>query len=185
MNPKLTPQQVKFVAEYVKSSNATESAIKAGYSPKTAAQSASRLLSSVKISEMIQKVKDATISSAIISKQKALEILSEIASADLTNFMTVGADGVSFYDVGPETLGKKALKEFTTKTVRDEHGNTIQETAFNNLKLEDRQKAIELLGKFLGWNAPDKLNITGGIVVLEKPWRNPKSDNTKAKQSSD
>lgn len=45
---KLTPKEELFVIEYPKDFNATQAAIRAGYSPKTAAQQGSRLLIKVK-----------------------------------------------------------------------------------------------------------------------------------------
>lgn len=42
--PKLTPKQERFVNEYIRTLNVTQSAITAGYSPKTAHVTGSRLL---------------------------------------------------------------------------------------------------------------------------------------------
>ena len=49
MKAKLTSKQDVFVREYSKDSNATKAAIKAGYSPHTARQQGSRLLTNVDI----------------------------------------------------------------------------------------------------------------------------------------
>lgn len=49
----LNAKQTRFVDEYLKDLNATQSAIRAGYSPKTAEQQASRLLSHVKVREYL------------------------------------------------------------------------------------------------------------------------------------
>lgn len=45
----MTPRQARFVAEYIKDMNATQAAIRAGYSPKTAQEQGSRLLSKVMV----------------------------------------------------------------------------------------------------------------------------------------
>ena len=42
-HPKLTPKQAQFVQEYLIDLNATQAAIRAGYSPKTATAQASRM----------------------------------------------------------------------------------------------------------------------------------------------
>ena len=45
----LTPKQQRFVDEYLIDLNATQAAIRAGYSPKTAQEQSSRLLSNVMV----------------------------------------------------------------------------------------------------------------------------------------
>jgi phage terminase small subunit len=47
--PELNAKQTRFVAEYLKDQNATQAAIRAGYSPKTAKQIGSRLLTNVDV----------------------------------------------------------------------------------------------------------------------------------------
>lgn len=53
----LTDKQKRFCEEYLIDLNATQAAIRAGYSPKTAEQTASRLLRNVKVQEYIAKDK--------------------------------------------------------------------------------------------------------------------------------
>ena len=52
---KLTEKQKRFCDEYLIDLNATQAAIRAGYSPRTAEQAASRLLSFVKVQDEISK----------------------------------------------------------------------------------------------------------------------------------
>ena len=49
----LTDKQKRFCEEYLIDLNATQAAIRAGYSPKTAEQTASRLLRNVNVQEYI------------------------------------------------------------------------------------------------------------------------------------
>ena len=51
---KLTPKQEMFVREYLVDLNGTQAAIRAGYSPKTANEQASRLLANVNVAPFIQ-----------------------------------------------------------------------------------------------------------------------------------
>lgn len=59
MTKKLTPKQKKFVEEYLIDLNATQAAIRAGYSAKTAHSSGSRLLENVNVAPMIDAAKAA------------------------------------------------------------------------------------------------------------------------------
>lgn len=52
----LTPQQMKFVVEYMKIGNAAEAAVAAGYSAKSAASRASKLLAMPAVQEYRQQV---------------------------------------------------------------------------------------------------------------------------------
>lgn len=51
--PQLTPKQERFVAEYLVDLNATQAAIRAGYSAKTANEQGARLLANVSIASAI------------------------------------------------------------------------------------------------------------------------------------
>ena len=57
--PGLTPKQAAFVREYLIDLNATQAAIRAGYSAKTAQEQGSRLLSNVMVAKVIQAAMDA------------------------------------------------------------------------------------------------------------------------------
>ena len=57
----LKPQQERFVVEYLKTpENATDAAIRAGYSPKTATAQASRMLTNVNVRKAIDEAQNET-----------------------------------------------------------------------------------------------------------------------------
>ena len=55
--PKLTAKQKRFVQEYIIDLNATQAAIRAGYSEKTASEQGYQLLQKTSVAESIQKAK--------------------------------------------------------------------------------------------------------------------------------
>ena len=71
----LTPRQERFAAEYSKDLNATQAAIRAGYSPRTAQQAGSRLLLNVVVSGEIARFKGEQLDA---SGWKAAEVLEEL-----------------------------------------------------------------------------------------------------------
>lgn len=75
----LTMQQRKFINFYCESGNATESAIKAGYSPDSAHVQGSRLLSNVKIRKAIEDKEKEFELASLITKEYVLSQLKEIA----------------------------------------------------------------------------------------------------------
>jgi phage terminase small subunit len=72
---KLTNKQAAFVNEYLIDLNATQAAIRAGYSVKTATEQGSRLLTNVNVSEAIA---DGQAQKAEKSSRTALDVLKDI-----------------------------------------------------------------------------------------------------------
>jgi phage terminase small subunit len=63
--PKLTPRQKRFIAEYLVDLNATNAAIRAGYSEKTAFVQGPRLLGNVRVASYIAEKTEKKISHKI------------------------------------------------------------------------------------------------------------------------
>ena len=83
MNSKgLTPKQATFVQEYLKDLNATQAAIRAGYSEKTAQEQSSRLLSKAIVQQAIQKGRDKLAAKAEVTAERVLNGLLAEATAD-------------------------------------------------------------------------------------------------------
>lgn len=71
----LTPKQDAFVREYLIDLNATQSAIRAGYSAKTAKEQAARLLSNVNVQGAIQSGVSARAKRTEITADYVLEVI--------------------------------------------------------------------------------------------------------------
>ena len=74
----LTQRQLWFVQEYMKTNNITQSAIKAGYSPKTASVQGSRLLTTVKVANYIEAINERLESEKIADIQEVMEYLTSV-----------------------------------------------------------------------------------------------------------
>ena len=74
----LTKRQIDFVQEYMKTNNVRQSAIKAGYSPRTASVQGSRLLTNVKVSAYIQAITERLESDKIADIQEVMEYLTSV-----------------------------------------------------------------------------------------------------------
>lgn len=77
--PKLTPKQAAFVHEYLVDLNATQAAIRAGYSKKTANRIATENLSKPVIQEAIQEARDAREKRSMITVEWVLAQIASIA----------------------------------------------------------------------------------------------------------
>ena len=151
----MNARRKRFAQEYAKTGNGAQAAVKAGFSPKAAKVTASRLLTDAnvraEIARLSAKVEDASICSIAERKQ----ILSEIARGRLQDFCTCGADGF-VPNVGLENLNSRALKSVTTKVICNGKGDDKADAAYiTKLELRDPAQAIEILNKMDGVYAQD------------------------------
>lgn len=75
----LSAKQKKFIVEYLKDNNATQAAIRAGYSEKTANEQAARLLANVSIAqEIAQKQKSSIVRSFAMLKYELCSLFNTL-----------------------------------------------------------------------------------------------------------
>lgn len=159
----LTDKQKRFCEEYVIDWNGTRAAIAAGYSEKTARQIADQNLSKLYISEHIEKIqKDLSKLSGVTALRNILE-LKKIAYASIAQFKDGWMAEKDFNELTDDQ--KSCLSEIVhqTKTYKDSSDKIVK------FKLHDKQKAIELLNKMLGFNEPDKLDLSTLGEKLNQP----------------
>jgi phage terminase small subunit len=85
MTDTLTPKQQRFVEEYLIDLNATQAAIRAGYSDKTACEQGSRLLTNVKVSKAIAEAQKKLSELAEITQDMVLKRWWAIATAEVND----------------------------------------------------------------------------------------------------
>lgn len=83
----MNDKQQRFVQEYVKDFNATQAAIRAGYSERTAQEQGSRLLSQVMVQEAIDERRAEVATAAMIDAAWVLRQWQQIATADPNELM--------------------------------------------------------------------------------------------------
>lgn len=140
---KLTPKQSAFVAEYLIDLNATQAAIRAGYSQKTANTQGNRLLANVSVAEAIAKAKAARSEKTGIDAAWVLTRLTQEATADLADI--IGDSG----DLRPISEWPLIWRQGLVTGV-DVQENVVEGVKMGQtikVKLSDRIKRIELIGK--------------------------------------
>ena len=153
----LTEKHATFVQEYLIDLNATQAAIRAGYSQRTAEQQGLRLLRNARVKESVQKAMQERNQRVEISQDRILEELARIAFGDLRDAVTWGPDGVSLKNSASLTEDQAAAISEVGETVTKEGGST-------RIKRHDKVKAIELLMRHKGM-LNDKLNLSGELNV--------------------
>lgn len=163
----MTKKMIMFCHYYIRDWNATQAAIKAGYSHRSAQAISSENLSKPIIDEYIKRIQQDVAKEVGISKIQMLQELKAIATSkvyDLYNGDWITRKDFTELELNhPELL--TAVQEVSTKVVQilDEDKTPIQ-VEYVKLKMYDKLKAIESIFKAMGWNEPDKVNLT-----LEQP----------------
>ena len=113
----LTEKERIFADEYIKTTNATQSAIKAGYSEKTASSKGSQLLRKVKVRQYIDNVMDKRSKNTIATADEVLQYLSRVMNGEEKD--AFGLDvSVADRTKAAELLGKRHML-FTDKVKLD------------------------------------------------------------------
>lgn len=151
----LNEKERMFCLYYVKSFNATQSAINAGYSPVSAHVQGHRLLSYDKISSEIKKLKDQMAKELYIDGRDVMDKVAKIAFSDMGDFLTFGKRMIPILDYGKPVLGEDGeplMQEVNYVDFKDNilvDGTIISEVKQGkdgvSIKLEDRKWALDKL----------------------------------------
>ena len=148
---KLTDKQQCFVDEYLIDLNATQAAIRAGYSAKTADRIGPELLGKTCVSEAISKKMAARSRRTGVNAERVVLELAKVAFAKMTDI--VDSNGRIKEDASPDDLA--CIESIKYKESDNEYGGSVE----REVKIASKLKALELLGKHLGmWS--DKFNVT-------------------------
>lgn len=158
---KLTAKQQRFVEEYLIDLNATQAAIRAGYSEATAAEQGSRLLTNVKVSKAIAEDRKRLSERTEITQDRVLAELAKIGFANMDDYITVGSDGDPFVDLSALDRDKAAaISEVTVEDFTDGRGDDARDVRRVKFKLLDKRAALVDIGRHLGM-FPSKFEHTG------------------------
>lgn len=163
---RLTNKQKRFVEEYLIDLNASQAAIRAGYSPKTAQEQSYQLIRKTSVAAAIKEAMQKRSRRTGLTQDMVLEELSSIAFARLSDVMDwgettmkqVNMDGeiVDIVHYGLKLKGSKDIPQHIlpalAKIKEDKHGLTVE--------MHNKIQALTLLGKHLGMFI-DRTEITG------------------------
>ena len=142
-----------FVAEYIKDFNGTQAAIRAGYSAKSAAQQASRLLTNAKIAEMIAAAIKARTERVEIDADWLLNRLKQEAIADIAEIY--GDDGELLpVSEWPLIFRQGLVAGIDVEEIFEGTGkDRVKIGEMKKVRLSDRAKRLEMIGKHVGVSA--------------------------------
>lgn len=154
---KLTEKQKRFCEEYLIDLNATQAAIRAGYSPDTSEAIGSENLRKPQLR--------ARINAAIAERSKRTGVTADRVVRELAKLAFVNATDV--IDTQHGTVLENASREDTAciSAVKVKVGEDFTE---REIRLCDKTKALELLGKHLGMFSDNvKLSAEARVTIID------------------
>ena len=168
----LTDKQRQFIAEYLIDFNATQAAIRAGYSENCPSEIGYENLSKPLIQRAIQEAMDKRAKRTEITQDRVLAELAKIGFANMQNYMRANADGDPYLDFSALTEDQAAaLSEVTVEDYTEGRGEASREVKRVKFKLCDKRAALVDIGRHLGMFPNNgRIELTGadGGPILTK-----------------
>lgn len=148
MTRPLTPKQELFCREYLVDFNATQAAIRAGYSHKTAQPQSSRLLSNAIVSVKLSELTEKRMAEADVSVTRVLLEFRRIAMVDV---------GEAYDDLGnfkplkdiPEDV-RRCIAGIESEELWEGRGEDRKQVGvLKKVKFWDKKGSLDSLGKYL------------------------------------
>lgn len=136
----MTDKQARFCEEYMIDLNATQAAIRAGYSPKTAQEQSARLLSNVMVQNRLAQLQAEQSRRTGVSADRVVRELAKIAFANASDLIDPETASVKL-DASRDDLA--AIQSIKVKSFGEDGLE-------HEVKLADKLRALDLLGKHLG-----------------------------------
>lgn len=158
----LTAKQQRFVEEYLLDLNATQAAIRAGYSTKTANRIASQNLSKLYIQDAITKRRVDLQTEFDLTPEKVIAEYMKIGFANMGDYVTWNKDRVDLTNSEDLTANQLAAVAEVSET-RGEKTSSIR------FKLHDKKGALDSLAKTLAMfvERQEHTGKDGGALTLK------------------
>lgn len=160
----MTAKQQRFVAEYLVDLNATQAAIRCGYSPKTAYAQGSRLLKHVEVAAAVAKGQDKAVTKAELSAQRVLEELGRLAFADVRGLFDDKGNLKAIKDLSDDQAASVASVEVIHRNLTA--GDDMVDTIYK-LKTWDKPRSLEMLAKHFAL-LTERVEHSGGLDITWK-----------------
>ena len=160
----LTNKQKAFVKEYLVDLNATQAAIRAKYSKKTAGAIGEENLKKPDIAKAIQAEMDKRGKRTEITADKVLQELAKLGFADIRNVFNEHGQLLPIHMLPAEVAASISSIEVVTTRIPGSDPVEVEHTS--KIKFWDKRGSLELLGKHLKLFT-DKVEIGGRLSFRE------------------
>lgn len=176
----MSEKEIIFCSEYIIDFNGQRAATAAGYSERTARSKASQLLTKVNIQQRLSELKAERVERLEASADSVLQELLNWASGDYTELMLLSTEQIK--ELSPEI---RRLITGYKRTVRTIPGTKPPETEIQiEVKFVDKQKAMDMIAKHIGFYEKDNHQSKDKIVVNNLDLSRVSSETLKALKDS-
>lgn len=150
----LTWRQRRFVTEYVKDFNATQAAIRAGYSEKTAYRMGYENLNKPQIKAALAELRDAAWDAEAMSAKETVAEMSRIGRANMADYLFITEAGDPYTNLAGvprhlmAAIKTAEIEDFIDRRERDAEGNVIvRDVRRVKIGLHDKKGALDSMMK--------------------------------------
>ena len=156
--------RARFAEEYAIDHNGTQAAIRAGYSPKSAAAAASRMLKTDKVARKVNILDAEKTQRAALTADRLMLEYERLALLDPLDLFNVDGSMKSLAEM-PEDA-RRAIAGLEIRSLSDiETPNTILTASLHKIKFSDKKAALDSLAKIMGLMRENKIEVK---VTLEQ-----------------
>ena len=155
----LTAKQKVFVQEYLVDLNATQAAIRAGYSQRTAGWIGPQLLGKTHIAEAVQGAMAKREERTEITQDRVLKEYAKLAFLDPRRFYNEDGQLLQVHELPEDVAAALSSMEVVTERAGE------LELAVRKIKFSDKKAALDSIARHLGM-FKDKTELTGDFPVL-------------------
>ena len=169
----LTDKQRRFVEEYLSDLNATQAAIRAGYSQTTARQTGSENLSKPDVADAIAEAMAARSERTEITQDQVLTELAKIGFHDIRKAVRWGRSPIDDTSESADKngLGLYPVELVPSEEIDDDTAAAVSEVSLTQngikIKMHDKKGALVDIGKHLGMFV-DKHEHSGEVDLTHK-----------------
>lgn len=147
---KLTDKQERFCQEYLIDLNATQAAIRAGYSENTARDIGCENLAKPNIQARLSELNKERSEATGITQKRVLEEYAKIAFFDIREVFDVDGGLINVKQLDANNAGAIASIKSSEEWGEDDEGNRTVIGTLKEVKVFDKIRALQDLGKHLG-----------------------------------
>ena len=153
----MTERQKRFCEEYLIDLNATQAAIRAGYSAKTAKEQGCQQLTNINVRARIDVALAARSKRTGVNQDRVIRELARVAFANATDVVDFETAELIQSATSDDTAAIASVK---VKIIPTSDGLGIE----REIRMADKLKALELLGRHMGMFT-DNLKVAGDLGV--------------------
>lgn len=164
----LSELEAAFCEQYIVDLNGAAAARRAGYSPAAAKEIGYRLLTRAHVRAEVDRLKTERSESTRIKAEDVIRELAKISHSNMMNYVRKVPGGYAVVDLEhvDHDLGA-AISEMTVESYVEGRGEDGQEVRRVKIKLSDKLRALEMLGRHLAlFTDKAEVKVVGDVAEI-------------------